>query len=226
MSASSSFHVPFRPLPAEVGLLVIDNVGSEGEIVYEHKDAEYLRTLSNCALVCKEWLPGSRRYLFRTIYVQSRRGLGSLRTAFQAKLSPRDFVTALVVSGDASSISFHDVLRFMYETSFPFLGTLHTTHSAFITYNDPGTRLNNVTRKFLAMRYLTITKLTIRHTTGHRAAHLLKAFPNLRSFVCDSIVNDWSKTIPPFVPSCLRLSCFQVGPPLSYQRASNAAVFK
>ena len=86
-----------KALPAELGLLVLDHIGSEGDKIgfLPERDTDYLATLHNCALVCKDWLPLARKYTFRTVYISNTVKLEAIEEVFQANPSLRPLVHTL-----------------------------------------------------------------------------------------------------------------------------------
>ena len=88
-----------RPLPAELGLLVIDHIGVDADEDYHDiSEADYLRTLCICNLVCKDWIHRSRLHLFRSIYIEDKAGFNTLQTTFRKTPSFRYLVRAIHVT--------------------------------------------------------------------------------------------------------------------------------
>ena len=141
-------------------------------------EAEYLRTLCICALVCKDWIHRSRLYLFRSIYIRDKAGSDTLQATFRENPSFRHLVRALHVTpivhdGRLRTCTLH--LALLLLRTMP-----SCTTKLAITLKIP---LDNVTRRCLSMGYPHIVHLHLHEILSpiDRVHHLVNAFPSLRT---------------------------------------------
>ena len=169
-------------LPPELGLLVIDHLGSEED---EHpgdlwlEDAEHVHALRQCALTCRDWLHRSRLNLYRAIYLESRRGIRAARATLERYPAMRAAVRVLRVQNVSGSLPFWDVVLFMRTMLVPHVRVFHLR-----LFRESNFRLANVARACLQMRFETVSCLTLRNVDAWRVWYILRAFPALRCLQC------------------------------------------
>ena len=208
---------PKRVLPAEIGLLVIDQLGLEGDESPEPdrigrrdlKKAYYMYALYNCALTCKEWLHRSRINLYRTVHIYSDRSLASISwTLVQMPWLGR-CVRTLRVDIDATypwpspgqswrsglrQYSLHHILTLVWAM----LPQLERFDSMFQDFPFPGSTtgdqgvpevlpLNNRIRLSRSIRHAVMRHLVVSKMPLSGVICLLQSFPALRHFQCDHI---------------------------------------
>ena len=184
--------MPSRTLPPELGLLVIDHLGSESEQhpYFELKLPLHIHALRQCALTCRDWLHRSLLNLYRTIFISDQRALATLRTTLERRPVLRAAVRALCLSC-SSGLRLWDTMLFM--RTMP-----GVPHLQALCLYDVGmdTSLDKVTRSCLQMRFETVSYLTLSNMAMERAVYILRMrpFPALRQLVCHEVrLNDPEK---------------------------------
>ena len=206
-----------RILPTEIGLLVIDQLGFEGDEPPEPdrigrrdlKKAYFMYALYNCALTCKEWLHCSRVNLYRTVHICSDRSLDSVRWTLTRIPWLQRCVRTLRVDIDATfawpgrggfwrsgtrQYSLHHILTLIWTM----LPQLESFDSMFQTFPCPNPGLlgleipvilplDSTIRLCRSLRHTVVRRLVLSHTPLSGAMCLLQSFPALRDFQCDHI---------------------------------------
>ena len=172
-----------RPLPAELGLLVIDHIGADADKDYGWvSDAKYLKTLRICALVCKDWLHRSRFYLLWSIYIQDKAGFESLKTTFHDNPSFRHLVRVIYVTTDYEESQLHFALLLLRKMP-------SSTFKLIVSDNIP---LDTTSRRCLSMGYPHILHLHF-HSINvpiNRVHLLVNAFPSLQTLSYSRVIDD------------------------------------
>ena len=179
---SSAPPMPPRTLPPELGLPVIDYLGSEENEYrpYSLTAQGHVHALRQCALVCKDWLHRSRLNLYRTIYVVDRRAWRAVRATLAQHPELRAVVRVLRVFY-TRDLPFWDVVLFMRAMLAPHLCRFH------LYCGSLALSLDNVTRSCLQMRFHAVSTLTLDEMQAGQAVYILRAFPALRGLQCMNI---------------------------------------
>lgn len=194
----------------EIGLLVIDHLGSEELWDIHIWDAYHLRALARCARACKDWLHRSRVNLYRTIYVTDRDSIRSLRHAFAVNPS----LSALVESVKWNYArhlypkgcpELYEVVLFIREAQIHHFQSLTLSEDLdcrnLISFNNP------VRAALYAAPYSSLHTLSISSLSTDHVFFLLRAFTSLRNLRCRSIMKGHKNSIH---PRRLSLSSFEV----------------
>ncbi|KAJ7080453.1 hypothetical protein C8R44DRAFT_824252 [Mycena epipterygia] len=193
-------------------------------------DDNYLKkpaatAVANCGLVCRAWVPSSRRILFYRIYIVQTTAYGIAKLFKKPeRLTFIPFIRELAL---AAGIVEH---RWM-STVFPKIvdqlpSTVHFLHLAIQNHRPPSNLLPRP--KFAALTHLEI--LDIGSPTLAEVIDCVASFPVLE--VLKLWVRDgWSDTTLPETPAyaaktlrSLDLSCWGMGPFLAWIRASDVAI--
>lgn len=177
----------------ELGLVVIDILGSEDSESEFLSHAHSLRALCNCALVCKDWLYRSRVNIYRTVYIQDTCGLESLERTFTMQPSLRTLVESIKLSQvgrmGEGEVPFYMVAMFIQSMSFPVIQGLEIRGAR----SDPPLPLPSLARACLRLRYPAIHRLRLETIECTRALLLLIALPNLVDLCCNGITGEIKK---------------------------------
>ena len=194
-----------RPLPSELGLLVIDHLGSERSYLAGHFGIDFntghAEALRHCALVCKDWLHRSRQNLYSIISVGTGRAWWAARATLEKYPELRAAVRVLRV-WYTRGLPLWDVVLVMRTMLAPHLCTFN-----LYSY-EHRISLDNATRLCLQRRFHTVSSLTLRNMQAGQAVYILRAFPALRHLQCIQIdISDTkqstiiSQHIPRIIPS-------------------------
>ena len=198
----------------EIGLIVIDQLGSEEKWEIRFGDAHHLRALASCARTCKDWLHRSRVNLYRTIYITDRDSIKSLCYAFAVIPSlPALVETVKSTSWDVHEsshgglpVKLYEVVQFIRETQlhlfkeFTFHGKEEEDWS--ISVSNP-----LVHTALFKPPYASLHTLSVSDVAVSRVLFLLRAFTSLHSLRCRQMLKDDGKVI---YPRHLSLASFEV----------------
>lgn len=192
---TSRLSMPLPKLPCELGVHVIEHLGSE-----EHdsiRRAHNLRAIAVFARICPAWLYPGRRQLYRTVYIQDCDALLSLGRTLTATPSLRRFVEVLNVMEEPSGISLRSPVSFIRVVA-SIGSTLPNLKSLVISVAaDTGhLSLNHPTRISLRTVYASVRSLHLNVVSGTCADHLLRTFSSLRHLRLESVQGEVKVTKP------------------------------
>ena len=200
----------YPTLLPEIGLLVIDELGSEERSETFFPGAYHLHALASCARTCKDWLHRSRVNLYRTIYITDRYSIKSLRHAFSTIPSLPALVET-VKSTDRTRrgdhVKLYEVVQFISEVRIPrFKGiTIHGEEKEdwSISVSNPRIRAALYTVPYSSLHTLGVSCIPV-----SRVLFLLRAFTSLNTLRCYEISEDDDRKA--VYPRHLSLSAFEV----------------
>ena len=176
-----------RTLPPELGLFVIDHLGSERDKFFPFGppfNADHVEALRQCALTCRDWLRWSRINLYHTVYFKNRRSIAAFRTTLEQNAYLRELVWTLrtTLSSSKEEVRLLDVMLLARSKLLPRLHWIHMDGLGSGEYD-----LNGPTRSCLQMRFETVTSLSVYGMRAHKVLFLLRGFPALVRLRCDTI---------------------------------------
>ena len=171
-----------KKLPVELGLHVIGALGDEHDLNAQQVSTVHW-ALSRCALVCKDWLPSSRKNLFRAIHVRNRKELDSFRATFRRHPELQACVSALHIHSDDSLVDIAII------SLVPLLPSVHVL-GLFTWHHDLGSKELHLTQ-----RALTALKVSPKLTTlctnyvgkmyEESFLRIMASLPSLSELVCE-----------------------------------------
>jgi len=161
------------------------------------------KTLANCGLVCRGWLPQSRRYLFNEVVCDSHL-LGLLQSS-QASSPSAINLHIHKLTFDPSCNSLDDTLLKSVPTTltFPRLVELHLTNT-YWTAHKLFPLLQIFASSFAKTEHLLFSNVTFGSFSD--LVQSIHHFPSLRSLTCNSV--DWEDPSRTWTPTA-RPRCFE-----------------
>ena len=182
-----------RALPGDLGINVIDHLHVDTEsISVPHNEAHYLRILSACCLVCKEWLYHAQRTLFHILYTRNHLYLESILQTFETKPHLRNFVHGVHIEmhpEKSAGQSLRDAVAILLARHVPNIIAWHygdRLQPFMFEHRYPKLSLDRRARECLRVCF-TVQTLSLRNISFDRPVdfiRLLLAFPNLTSLEC------------------------------------------
>ena len=181
-------------LPAEIGLVVIDQLGSEIVSFDTVEDYEELSKLHKIlcvfATVCKDWVHRSRVNLYRVVRVGTSQDFSLLMRTLEAQPHLCKLVKDVRVyqTYATDTVPLHRILSMARSKVYD----IHSLHFVY-EYHVELPALPSPARACLAIGFPEVTSLSLQFITSTRAVYLLRGFPHLQRFTCSTISEDLKK---------------------------------